>query len=258
MNIYDEDKLVQLEQDEHEITEEALSFMFMELTFSYIELEKELRNFYQKYGKDGIVTYAEARKWVSDKKRQKRINVLLATITVLFGRMSTKLSAEFGWMVNKTIIEELRFFELLDKIDVKDIPLKWGFDKFTWRERLENDVFKWTAQIRADVKQGILQRKHLDEILEGLTKRFESIETVLEALGISETSAVGSLARNQIFKELGISEYKIYTREDERRCKLCGTMHGKVFPMVEYEPGVTASPFHTRCRCWEVPLRPKN
>lgn len=30
-------------------------------------LEKELRNFYQKYGKEGAVTWQQARRWAGDK-----------------------------------------------------------------------------------------------------------------------------------------------------------------------------------------------
>jgi SPP1 gp7 family putative phage head morphogenesis protein len=162
------------------------------------------------------------------------------------------MSYEFTRLVESVIKKESSFFGV--EINV-DMPVKWGYDKLDWYDRLENDVNKWNAKIRADVKQSVLQRKHLDEVLELLEDRFESMRYVLETLGISETTAVGSLARNEIFKELGITKYKFYTRADERRCEVCGSMHGLVFPMTAYEVGVTASPMHPRCRCWEVPIR---
>jgi SPP1 gp7 family putative phage head morphogenesis protein len=253
VNIYDEDALVKLEQEEHEITEEALILMFATLTSTKVELENELRAFYQKYGKDGVVTYAEARKWVSTKEKRKRINVLLLFVAERFSTAYDLLKVDFVDMVTDVIYKELKFFDV--DFDPNDLKLKWGYDKLDWCERLANDVTKWSSQIRADVKQGILQRKNLNDILQDIEDRFESIEKVLETLGISETTAVGTIARHEIFKELGITKYKIYTRNDERRCELCGTMHEKVFPMVEYEVGVTASPFHSRCRCWEVPIK---
>lgn len=252
MNIYSEEELEQLEQEEHEITEEALILMFATITSTKTELENELRSFYQKYGKDGVVTYAEARKWVSSNDKRKRLNVLLPFITERFSLALDKLSQDFYKMVTDVIYKESKSFDV--EIIPDDLVLKWGYDNLDWQSRLENDVAKWTAQIRADIKQSILQRKHLNDILEDLNHRFESIERVLESLGISETTAVGTIARHEIFKELGISKYKFYTRADERTCEICGAMHGLIFPMSAYEVGVTASPMHPRCRCWEVPL----
>lgn len=252
-NIYSEEELEQLEAEEHEITEEALILMFATLVSTKAELENELRSFYQKYGKDGVVTYAEARKWVSTKNKRKRINVLLPFVAERFSTALEKLVRDFNNMVTEVIYKESEFFGV--DLRPKDLKLKWGYDNLDWQSRLENDVMRWTAQVRADIKQSILQRKHLDDILKDLEDRFESMEKVLESLGISETTAVGTIARHEVFKELAISKYRIYTRNDERRCEKCGGMHGKVFPMMEYEPGVTASPFHTRCRCWEVPIK---
>ena len=59
---------------------------------------------------------------------------------------------------------------------------------------------------------------------------------------------------SEIFKKLGINRYGFYSRVDERRCEYCGSLHGKTFPITAYEVGVTASPIHPRCRCWEVPI----
>ena len=87
-----------------------------------------------------------------------------------------------------------------------------------------------------------------------LDKRFKSMESIIKTLGLSESTAVGSIARQRIFRELGITKYQFYTKADERTCETCGAMHGLIFPMSAYEVGVTASPVHPRCRCWEVPL----
>lgn len=253
MNIYSEEELEQLEQEEHEITEEALILMFATITSTKTELENELRSFYQKYGKDGVVTYAEARKWVSTTNKRKRLNVLSLFIAERFSLALDKLTQDFDKMIVDVISKEAKSFGI--EIIPEDLNLTWGYDNLNWQSRLANDVAKWTAQIRADIKQSILQRKHLDDILQDLNDRFESINRVLESLGISETTAVGSVARHEVFKELGIPSYKFYTRADERTCEICGAMHGLIFPMSAYEVGVTASPMHPRCRCWEVPLQ---
>lgn len=252
-NIYNEEELEQLEEDEHSLTEEALLIFLALMSNAHSVIEDELRSFYQTYGKDGVVTYAEARKWISNKDRRRRLNVLLFSIFSEFDMAHCETEIEFRQMLKKVSTLESKFFGV--EIDFDKLRLNWGFDNLDWVDRLDKDVRKWTKVIQADVKRGILQRKRLNDILSDLDARFKSIESVLETLSTSETTAVGSIARHEILNELGIKEYKFYTRDDEQTCEICGPMHGKVFPMSAYEVGVTASPMHPRCRCWEVPIK---
>lgn len=64
--MYTEEQFINLEQEERELTDEAIAIMLLILANIKGDLEKELQSFYQKYGKDGVVTYSEARKWVSE------------------------------------------------------------------------------------------------------------------------------------------------------------------------------------------------
>jgi SPP1 gp7 family putative phage head morphogenesis protein len=127
-------------------------------------------------------------------------------------------------------------------------------DDLYWLERLEADVNLWKVTIAKDIKQALHKGAHLDDVLKQLEKRFGSIDKVLKKLGISESTAVGSLSRQAIFEELGVTKYQFFTKPDERRCEECGALHGTIFPISAFEVGVTASPIHPRCRCWEVPI----
>lgn len=251
--MHSEQEFIDLEQEERDLTDEAILATILILGKLKGNLEKELRNFYQKYGKDGVVTYSEARKWVSEQDHRRRLTALLFVLQDEFDAVLPKLNAEFKKMLKSVADKEIDFFDVeIDKDKV--IDTKWNVDKKTWLERLENDVALWSIYIANDWKQSILQRKSIDSVLLLLDKRFDSIGKILTALALSESTAIGSIARQMIFRELDVSKYQIYTKDDERRCELCGSMHGLIFPMSSYEVGVTASPFHTRCRCWEVPI----
>lgn len=252
-NIYSEEELDQLEQEEHSLTEEALLVMFSSIAFTKTELENELHSFYQLYGKDGVVTYAEARKWVSLKDRRRRINVLLLSIANRFSALFDTLQIDFEKMLSDVVDTEATFFDV--EIEHHQVPHEWGGDKLNWYDRLEKDVLAWCVAVQSNIKRSILRRNTLSELLEDLEKQFGSMESVLRGLAITETTANGSIARRTIFELLGISKYKFYTRADERTCEICGSMHGLVFPMIAYEVGVTASPMHPRCRCFEVPIK---
>ena len=251
--MYTDTQFEELEQEERNLTNEAVFAMILILASLKGDLEKELREFYSKYGKDGVVTYPEARKWISEQNHQRRLTALLLLISGGFNRTLGELEEHFRKFLIEVVGKETTFFGV--KIDVdKLLSRKWGVNELYWLERLEADVELWQAYIANDLKRAMHQGRSIDDVIKQLDKRFDSINYVLETLGLTESTAVGSLSRQEIFKELGITKYRFYTRPDERRCETCGAMHGLVFPISAYEVGVTASPMHPRCRCWEVPI----
>jgi SPP1 gp7 family putative phage head morphogenesis protein len=253
--MYTEAEFIKLEEDEREITDEAILLMIALLSSLKSDLEYELRNFYSKYGTDGVVTYAEARKWIGDNDHRRRLTVLLMTVSENFDKLQNELTPEFKRMLEDVIGKETKFFNA-DSSDIADKPLDehWGANDKTWRERLEDDVALWCAYILFDIKQAFHRRQNIEALLVKLNKRFNSMQSLLTTLGLSESTAIGSMARRMIFRQLGISKYQFYTKADERTCEICGSMHGLIFPVSAYEVGVTASPLHPRCRCWEVPM----
>lgn len=251
--MWTDEQFDELEQEEHSLTEEAIIAMLLLLGVTHDELTKELRDFYSKYGNDGVVTYQEARKWVSSKDHTKRINLLLVVLGDRFTTLLDDLTDSFDSFIPDIIAKESKFFNV--ELDVDDLMyIKWGADDLNWLTRLEDDVNLWLYTVTSDIKQGFLKQVDIDTILETLDKRFVSMEKVLKRLALTESTATGSIARRQIFKELGIKKYRFYAREDERTCEHCGSLHGLIFPITAYEVGVTASPIHAHCRCWEVPI----
>lgn len=253
--MYTDEQFEQLEQEERTITDEAIALMLLLLADTKSTLEKELRDFYSKYGRDGVVTYAEARKWIGGNDHRRRITALLTYVQTNFDELQEKLSPVFYEMLVDVIGKEVTFFNV-DFENVADKPLdeSWGADEKTWQERLVNDIALWCAYILMDIKQHMLKSRSIDELIAKLNKRFAYMESILTTLGLSESTAIGSMARRMIFRELGVSQYQFYTKADERTCEICGSMHGLIFPISAYEIGVTASPLHPRCRCWEVPI----
>lgn len=251
---YTEEQFIELEQDERVLTDEAIAAMLLLLESTKSNLTKELRDFYSRYGRDGVVTYREARKWVSEGDHRKRLTVLTLFITDEFNAMFDGISPVFKTMLEDVIAKEANFFDVdLDTDSI--VEYEWGADDANWLERLDDDIALWTMYIASDIKRALVQQKNLDEVLTQLDKRFTSMGYVLDKLGLTESTAIGSAARQRAFRELGITKYQFYTQADERTCEVCGSMHGLIFPITAFEVGVTASPLHPRCRCWEVPIR---
>ena len=251
--MYTDEEYEQLEQEERTLTDESIAIMLSILANTRDNLEKELRSFYQKYGKDGVVTYSEARKWVSEEDHQRRLTALTLFLSGAFASALDKLKTEFEKMLKSVIGKETGFFDV--EVDWELVlNTDWGEDVSTWLKRLEDDVDLWNVRIASDWKRAFHARNTIDDVLQQLDKRFKSIYNITEALGLSESTAIGSIARQKILKELGITKYRFYTKADERTCNICGEMHGLEFPISAYEIGVTASPLHPRCRCFEIPI----
>lgn len=250
--MYTDEQLDKLEQEEHSITEEAIIAMLLIISNAEKNLEKELRRFYQEFGKDGVVTYQQTRKWVSSQDHRKRNTVLYLYLSDVLSKALEDLDKQFKLLTESIVTKESKFFDV--DLDHDKLLLTWGADDLNWLDRLEEDVELWDAYLTSDWKRFFLQRKHIDNVLESLHDRFDSIEKIIKNLALTESTAIGSIARRAIFKELGFSKYRFYSRPDERRCETCGSLHGLVFPISAYEVGVTASPLHPRCRCWEVPI----
>lgn len=251
--MWTEEQFIALEQEERVITDEAILIMLLVLAGVRGNIEKELRDFYSKYGKDGVVTYAEARKWISEQDHRRRLTALFTYVGGEFLTTLGKLETHFREFLTSIVTKEGSFFGISLNVD-KLLEKPWGIDELYWLERLENDINLWQGHINKDIKHAILQRRSLEEVIMLMDTRFNSIDKALKNLGLSESTAIGSLSRQEIFKELGIAKYQFFTKPDERRCDICGAMHGLVFPVSVYEVGVTASPIHPRCRCWEVPI----
>lgn len=251
--MYSDEQFEQLEQEERVITDEAIAAMLLILATTRGNLEKELRSFYQKYGKDGVITYAEARKWVSERDHRRRLTVLSMFLTGEFATALLGMEAHFRKFLTEVIAKEELFFGV--SVDVEKLLTRtWGIDDLYWLERLEADVNLWNKYILSDLKRAMHQGKSIDEVLSQLDDRFKSIDKVLKKLGLTESTAVGSMSRKDILRELGVEKYQFFTKPDERRCEVCGAMHGLIFPLSAFEVGVTASPLHPHCRCWEVPV----
>ena len=233
---YTDEQFEQLEQEERELTEEAIVAMLLLLASVHSDLESAVREFYQKYGKDGVVTYQEARKWTSLKDHRRRLTVLTILFSTKLQSLADDLTPMFTTFLTRVVKKEFDFFDLDLDADILDIP--WGIDDAIWQSRLLDDISLWEINLANDLKRAMLRHAHVDDVLAQLDKRFTSMGRIIQRLAMTESTAVGSLARREIFKELGVKKYRYYAREDERTCETCGSLHGLVFPISSYEIGV--------------------
>lgn len=70
---------------------------------------------------------------------------------------------------------------------------------------------------------------------------------------MTEEAYFSSAAQGDCFHALDVEQYQIVATLDSHTSEICQGMDGKVFPMKDFEAGVTAPPFHVYCRSITVP-----
>lgn len=243
--MYTEEELYNLKNEEEELTEEELVALLAALHVTLTELENEIRLFYQKYGKDGVITYSEVKKWVSSTNHTKRLAVLNHTISELFDAGFSDFEKIFTSHLQNIVLKESQFFGVeLDIDEILNTP--WGIDDLTGTSRLTAHKKRWTIQIANDLKLSFLRQDEILDVLENTATRGEAMEKILKRLLRTESNAVSSIARKKIYDALGVTKYR-FLHLDGCSCEKCSDMHNRVFPVSEYIVGVTANPLHPNC-----------
>lgn len=244
--------LTAFEKEQHDLTVKAFRAILEDMYGTQAEVEREIEAFVRKYGRDGVVTYNEAKKWVSRDDHRRRMTVLFLTISGLYLTLFGKISKNTEGLLNTIAENEYQFYGIEpDDGKIAEILEKpWGIQEMSWADHLDEYKKKWQAIRARDLRIAFLRRDGIDRILDEYEKQARREQNIIRNLLETESSAVGTLARAEVLKELGEKRYQIYTRVDERRCEKCASLHGMIFPFSAYRVGETAPPFHSRCRCW--------
>ena len=70
---------------------------------------------------------------------------------------------------------------------------------------------------------------------------------------MTEQAFFASAATKDSYLEFGVKEFEIIATLDSHTSEICRDLDGRHFPMKDYEPGVTAAPFHVYCRSTTCP-----
>lgn len=63
-------------------------------------------------------------------------------------------------------------------------------------------------------------------------------------LVMKESAFFSASAQKDAFKELDVERCEIIATLDHKTSDICRALDGKVFKMDDFEPGITANPFH--------------
>ncbi|MDE5696598.1 MAG: minor capsid protein [Lachnospiraceae bacterium] len=142
----------------------------------------------------------------------------------------------------------------LDQRQIEKVICKpWAVDGKNFSERVWGNKEKLITEVHSELTQDILLGRDPQKAIDNIARKMNASKNNAGRLVMTEEAYFSSAAQKDCFKDLGVEQYEIVATLDSHTSDICQEMDGKVFPMKDFEPGVTAPPFHVYCRSTTVP-----
>ena len=152
-----------------------------------------------------------------------------------------------GWEIGQ--IDERKLQKVISK--------PWAADGKTFSDRVWQSKTTMVNELHQQMTRTIIQGKAPDEAIKSMTKylqnKTKNAKYNAGRLVMTEQAFISSAAQKDAFNDLDVEEFEIVATLDSHTSDICREMDGKHFPMKDFQPGVTAPPFHVWCRSTTVP-----
>lgn len=129
----------------------------------------------------------------------------------------------------------------------------WTVDNKTFSDRIWEDKDALISEVTRQLTRNILLGRPRDDSIRAIAKRFETSKSNAARLVHTESAYISAEAARDTYDYLDVDRFEVDAALDSKTCSICGEMDGKVFETKDYQPGLTANPFHPNCRCTTVP-----
>lgn len=142
----------------------------------------------------------------------------------------------------------------IDENKLQKIASKpWAIDGKNFSERIWGNKTKMVNELHNQLTIMCVQGKSPDNAIKYMSKKFNTSKSQAGNLVMTESAYFSSLAQKDCFNDLDVEKYENVATLDSHTSAICQDMDGTVFDMNNFEPGVTAPPFHNYCRTTTVP-----
>lgn len=148
-----------------------------------------------------------------------------------------------GWEIGQ--VDERKLETLVTK--------PWAADGKNFSERIWEQRTQLVNEVHSQLTRTCITGKAPDDAIKAISKKFGVSKNQAGRLVMTEQAYFHSVAQKEAFDDLDVEEFEIVATLDSKTSEICQEMDGQHFPMKEYEPGVTAPPFHPWCRSVTVP-----
>lgn len=140
-----------------------------------------------------------------------------------------------------------------EEVLTKVISKPWTADGMTFSSRIWRDRTMLVDTLHTELTQAFARGEGPQRIIDVIQQKMNTSRSNAARLVQTEQAFFSASAQKEAFKELDVDLYEVVATLDSKTSEICQSMDGKVFKMSDYEPGVTANPFHPRCRTTTAP-----
>lgn len=142
----------------------------------------------------------------------------------------------------------------LDQRQIEKVIRKpWAVDGKNFSERVWGNKEKLITEVHRELTQDILLGRDPQKAIDNIARKMNASKNNAGRLVMTEEAYFSSAAQKDCFRDLGVEQYEIVATLDSHTSDICQNLDGQVFPMKDFEPGITAPPFHVFCRSTSVP-----
>ena len=141
-----------------------------------------------------------------------------------------------------------RLHQLDTNLVEKIIYKPWAVDGKNFSERIWENKTKLINNVHNSLSRMCITGEAPDRAISEIAKTMNVSRQQAGRLVMTESAAFSNKAREDCMKDLGVEEFEIVETLDSITCTYCQSMDGKHYKMSDFQIGVTAPPFHPRCR----------
>ena len=145
-------------------------------------------------------------------------------------------------------------FQALDEARLTKIISKpWTADNLTFSAKIWRDRGLLIDTLHKELTLSIAKGEGPQRLISVIQKKMNTSRSNAARLVQTEQAFFSAAASKDAFSELDVEQYEIIATLDSKTSTICQDMDGKVFKLKDFEPGITANPFHPRCRTTTAP-----
>lgn len=148
-------------------------------------------------------------------------------------------------------IQGIEAFNTIDNNAVMQVVNQiWCADGKSWSQRIWENTNLLKQTLNDELINCVTSGRAPSYLKKLLQERFNVSFSRADSLVRTELAHIQTQAAKQRYRDYGIQEVEILADKDERRCDVCGKLHGKRYSINDALP----IPAHPRCRCCVIPI----
>jgi len=140
-----------------------------------------------------------------------------------------------------------------DRTVEKLISKPWATDAKNFSERIWSNKASLINEVQTQLTRTIMLGKSPDDAIKAIAAKMKTSQGQAGRLVMTESAYFSSQSQKDAFNALDVERFEIVATLDSHTSEICRELDGHVEEMKNYEPGVTAPPFHPWCRTTTVP-----